>query len=206
MSDLKPKILFSTLILAIIFSCNNKRDEVSVVNHWSKMQQIIDSISVPVFSDKVFSVMDYGSVADGVFDNTKSFEDAIKACSQNGGGKVLIPKGKYFSGPIHLEDNVNLHLDDGAEILFSTNPKDYYPLVHTSYEGTELMNYSPLIYAYKKKNIAITGKGILNGQASNDNWWPWCGKDVYGWKEGMGNQKDSLNLPVLMEMGKTIPL
>lgn len=202
MSDLKPKILFSTLILAIIFSCNNKRDEVSVVNHWSKMQQIIDSISVPVFSDKVFSVMDYGSVADGVFDNTKSFEDAIKACSQNGGGKVLIPKGKYFSGPIHLEDNVNLHLDDGAEILFSTNPKDYYPLVHTSYEGTELMNYSPLIYAYKKKNIAITGKGILNGQASNDNWWPWCGKDVYGWKEGMGNQKDSLNLPVLMEMGE----
>jgi hypothetical protein len=105
MSDLKPKILFSTLILAIIFSCNNKREEVSVVNHWSKMQQIIDSISVPAFSDKVFSVMDYGSVADGVFDNTKSFEDAIKACSKNGGGKVLIPKGKYFSGPIHLEDN-----------------------------------------------------------------------------------------------------
>ena len=70
-----------------------------------------------------------------------------------------------------------------------------YPLVHTSYEGTELMNYSPLIYAYKKKNIAITGKGILNGQASNDNWWSWCGKDIYGWKEGMGNQKDSLNLP-----------
>jgi polygalacturonase len=64
--------------------------------------------------------------------------------------------------------------------------------VHTSYEGTELINFSPLIYAYKKKNIAITGKGVLNGQAGTDNWWPWCGKDTYGWKEGTPTQLASL--------------
>ncbi len=88
---------------------------------------------------------------------------------------------------------MNLHLEDKAEILFSTDPNDYYPLVHTSFEATELMNYSPLIYAYKKTNIAVTGKGILNGQAANDNWWSWCGKDEYGWKEGMPSQNDLLN-------------
>jgi polygalacturonase len=64
------------------------------------------------------------------------------------------------------------------------------------------MNYSPLIYAYKKKNIAVTGKGILNGQASNENWWSWCGKDIYGWKEGMPTQNDSLNRPRLVEMAE----
>ena len=72
----------------------------------------------------------------------------------------MFQKENIITGPIHLENNVNLHLEEGAEILFSTNPKDDYPIVHTSFEGTELMNYSPLIYAYKKHNVAVTGKGI----------------------------------------------
>jgi polygalacturonase len=83
-------------------------------------------------------------------------------------------------------------LERGSEILFSQNLEDY-PIVHTSYEGTELMNFSPLVYAYKKKNIAITGEGILNGQADNENWWPWAGKEEYGWKEGDPRQHTSLD-------------
>lgn len=166
------------------------------------MQQIIDSVVVPSFPHNSFNILDFGAFSDSVFNNSEAIKKAIIACSNSGGGKVLVPKGTFFTGPIHLENNVNLHLEEGAEILFSTNPKDYYPLVHTSYEGTELMNYSPLIYAYKKNNIAVTGKGVLNGQASNEFWWPWCGKGVYGWEQGMGQQKDSLNLPVLMEMGE----
>lgn len=170
---------------------------------WAAMASIIESVKAPNFPDVTFNIMGYGANPDGVTYNTEAFKKAIKACAENGGGKVLVPKGKYLTGAIHLDNNVNLHLEEGAEILFSTNPKDYYPMVQTSYEGIELMNYSPLIYAHKKTNIAVTGKGTLNGQASNDNWWPWCGKEVYGWKEGMPQQKDSLNLPRLMDLGES---
>ena len=195
-------IIFLVMISVCSFSCKGREGDLSKNDPWDEMQNIIDSIGETSFPDKIYNVVDYGVLADTVFDNTKFFKAAITHCSKNGGGKVLVPKGKYYTGPIHLEDNVNLHLEDGAEILFSTNPEDYYPLVHTSFEGTELMNYSPLIYAYKKKNIAVTGKGVLNGQAGNDNWWPWCGKDTYGWKEGMQTQHDSLNRPMLVEMAE----
>lgn len=197
-------LMFSTLF---IISCKEDKSKIITDDPWVNKEQIENSIIVPKFLDKTYSVLDFGAIADSTTNNSEAFKKAITECSKNGGGKVLVPKGKYLTGPIHLENNVNLHLEEGSEILFSTDSKDYYPLVHTSYEGIELMNYSPLIYAYKKKNIAVTGKGILNGQASNENWWPWCGKDVYGWKEGMPKQGDSLNLPRLMEMGeKGIPV
>lgn len=174
---------------------------------WNQMNKVIESIKPLKFKNKEYNILDFGAKADGTFNCTEAFKKAIAACAKNGGGKVLVPKGKFFTGPIHLESNVNLHLDDQAEILFSTNTKDYYPLVHTSFEATELMNYSPLIYAYKKTNISVTGKGILNGQASNDNWWSWCGKDEYGWKQEMPSQNDPLNRFRLVDMAeKNIPV
>jgi polygalacturonase len=164
---------------------------------WSKMQSIINNVKEPVYPNKTYSVSDFGAIADGKFDNTQVFRNAIQACSKKGGGIVNIPPGKYFTGPIHLESNINLHLEEGAEILFSTNPKDY-PLVHTSFEGTEFVNYSPLIYAYQKSNVAVTGKGTLNGQAGNANWWSWCGKKEYGWEK----DKPIQNVKRLMDMAE----
>ena len=202
LNQIKKTNYIFLLFLAVIYSCDKKNNALQKsTNVWNKMDSIIAEVKEPVFNDKVFNITDYGAIADGETYNTEAFAKAIKACAEDGGGKVIVPSGKYLTGAIHLDDNVNLHLEEGAEILFSTNPKDYYPLVATSYEGVELMNYSPLIYAYKKTNVAVTGKGILNGQASNENWWPWCGKDTYGWEKGMPMQKDSLNLPRLMEMG-----
>ena len=168
-------------------------------NSWKKMQLILDNLKSPSIPNKTYSILNYGAIADGVFNNTISINNTIKTCSNNGGGKVIVPSGKYLTGPINLENNVNLHLEEGAEILFSVNPDDY-PMVHTSFEGTELMNYSPLIYTYKKNNVAITGKGIINGQANNENWWFWCGKDTYGWKAGMPKQSESVQ--TLMNMGE----
>ena len=204
---IKFAFCYSTM-LVLTLSCASKNDKSGtndISDNWSKMQVIIDEVKVPVFKSKTYSVVDFGAVADGVFNNSKAFEKAIKVCSENGGGIVLVPNGKYFTGPIQLEDNVNFHLEEGAEILFSTNPNDY-PLVHTSFEGTELMNFSPLIYAYKKKNIAITGKGTLNGQASEENWWQWKGNigegGAYGYTKGNPSQLDPENLPKLMDMGQ----
>ncbi|WP_417558665.1 glycoside hydrolase family 28 protein [Mesoflavibacter zeaxanthinifaciens] len=194
--------IFLVMLFVIVSSCKKEQKQVEAVNYWEKADAIMKQVVEPVFSEEVYNINDFGAVSDGETSNTDAFKKAIKACSENGGGKVVVPEGKYLTGAIHLDNNVNLHLLEGAEILFSTNPDDYYPLVHTSYEGIELMNYSPLIYAYKKTNVAVTGKGVLNGQAGNDNWWAWCGKDTYGWKEGAPHQRDSLNLPRLMNMGE----
>lgn len=172
-----------------------------------RMLKLEKSIKEPEFRNATYNIVNYGAVADGKTLATESIRKAILACSKDGGGRVIVPAGKFLTGPIHLENNVNLHLVEGAEILFSTNPNDFYPLVHTSFEGMELMNYSPLIYAKNKKNIAVTGKGILNGQASTENWWTWKGSDKYGWQKGMPSQLDPNNLPALMEMAdKNVPV
>ena len=115
---------------------------------------------------------------------------------------MVVPAGRYLSGPIYLKSNVNLHLEKDATILFSTNPDDYLPLVHTRWEGVELMNYSPLIYAFEEKNIAITGEGTLDGQADETNWWPWKGNKKYGWKAGTPNQNDDDKRAALFEMAE----
>lgn len=195
--------IFSFLFLVsfLSFSCKNDATQ-KQSSEWDMARIIEERIIPPNFPDRTFNILEFGALPDGITNNSEAFQKAIKQCTENGGGKVLVPKGTFLTGPIHLDNNVNLHLEEGSEILFSTNPSDYYPLVHTSYEGLELMNYSPLIYAYKKKNVAVTGKGILNGQADNHNWWPWKGKDIYGWAKGMPSQSDSLNLPRLMEMAE----
>ena len=180
------------LLGAILLFASCEQKESQAFDPWKQMTQIVDSITLPTFRADTLNILDFGAVADGVFDNTDVFRKVMDTCSKAGGGTVLVPKGRFLTGPIHLENNVNLHLEEGSEIMFSKNLDDYYPLVHTSYEGTELMNFSPLIYAYKKKNIAVTGKGVLNGQAGNDFWWPWCGKDSYGWQEGAPKQHSSL--------------
>ncbi|WP_264550736.1 glycoside hydrolase family 28 protein [Flavobacterium sp. N2038] len=195
-------IVFSMMAL----SCGKQVSGVSEANPWKKMELIVKSIPETYFLDKTYNINDFGAIADGKTINTLAFEKAIQKCAANGGGKVVVPNGKYLTGPIHLESNVNLHLEDQAEILFSTNSKDY-PLIHTSFEGTELMNYSPLIYARNKTNVAITGKGTLNGQANNANWWSWCGNKRFGWEKGQPSQLDPLNRDNLVEMAeKGIPV
>lgn len=202
------KILILFLISISTISCkdNNEKEKsetqetAQAEDPWENADRIIESIQVPQFADATFNVKDYGAVADGKTNNSKAFAEAITACNEAGGGRVLIPKGTYLTGPIHLKSNVDFHLEEGTEILFSKETKDYLPLVHTSYEGMEFMSYSPLIYAYKQKNIAVTGKGTFNGQAGNDNWWPWSGAERYGHKEGQPHQRDEHNLPRLSKM------
>ncbi|WP_125723073.1 glycoside hydrolase family 28 protein [Flavobacterium ustbae] len=200
------KLLFLTAFGLFATSCARHASSVSSENPWKKMDLVVKSIPQTNFSDKTYNINDFGAVGDGKTLNTAAFQKTIKECAANGGGKVLVPNGKYLTGAIHLESNVNLHLEDNAEILFSINPKDY-PIVHTSWEGTEVMNFSPLIYAKNKTNIAITGKGILNGQADITNWWIWSGAKSYGWKKGMPSQNDPTNREVLVDMAeKGIPV
>lgn len=119
----------------------------------------------------IVDIRDHGARPGGEFLNTQFITDAINACANQGGGRVVIPQGVWLTGPIHFRNRIELHLEEGAELLFSTNPADYLPVVYQQRGGVRCYNYSPFIYARDCHDIALTGKGILNGQGIN--WWPW---------------------------------
>lgn len=127
-----------------------------------------------IFPSTNFLVTDYGAVADGKTINTEAINSAIEICSRSGGGRVVIPKGEWLTGPIHMKSGVNLHLSEGAVLRFTDNPQDYLPAVMTSWEGMECYNYSPLIYAFDCDNIAITGSGVL--APVMNTWREWFGR------------------------------
>jgi polygalacturonase len=132
------------------------------------VSDILARIHEPTFRDADFLVADFGCVADGETDCRPAINQAIRNCSEAGGGRVVLPKGVAKSnGPVLFKSNVNLFVDVGSTIRFSHSPADYLPAVLTKFEGTELFNYSPLIYAYQLTNVAITGGGTLDGQGSS---------------------------------------
>jgi polygalacturonase len=153
---------------------------------WALANKIVRETKLPHFPKRDFLVTDFGAKTDGS-NSSKAFADAIAKCHEAGGGRVVAPKGAFVTGPIHLLSNVNLHVEEGCTLLFSTDPKHYLPAVFTRWEGMELMGYSPLVYAYKQENIALTGKGTLNGQANENTWWPWKGGKNWG-KVGVSTQ------------------
>lgn len=160
---------------------------------WEALPNILASIELPTFPDREFSIVDHGAVSGGETDCKPAIDAAIAACAQAGGGRVVVPAGEWrVDGPIHLRSNVNLHVSRGATLQFSADPQHYLPAVFTRFEGTELLNYSPLVYALDQENIALTGEGTLDGQAGPSAWWPWKGKwggEVdHGWRQGDPDQ------------------
>lgn len=169
---------------------------------WALASEILARIKRPVFPARDFDITRYGAVGDSAKDCTESFQKAISACAESGGGRVLVPSGSFLTGAIHLKSNVNLHVVEGGTIRFSRDPKRYLPLVLTRFEGMELMNYSPFIYSYEQENIAITGEGTIDGQADCGHWWPWKGRANCGWQKGDPEQSKARNR--LMEMVATL--
>jgi len=144
---------------------------------WDQVPIILKEIKAPQFPSLECDITKYGAVADGQTDSSAAIAAAIKACAAKGGGHVVVPAGNFLTGPIHLESNVDLHLaESNSVLLFTTNPKAYLPAVFTRFEGIECYNYSPLIYAFEKQNVAVTGPGLLDGQADDSNWMAWKGR------------------------------
>jgi polygalacturonase len=144
---------------------------------WDLAADILARIVPPKFPVRDFDIISRGAVGDGAKDCSDAIRQAIASCHAAGGGRVVVPRGVFLTGPVHLRTGVNLHLEEGAVLKFSTDPRAYLPPVFTRWEGTELMNYSPLIYAFEQRDIAVTGSGTLDGQASDENWWRWKGRD-----------------------------
>lgn len=148
-------------------------------------KQIEQSIRLPQFADKAYVITKYGAKTDNTAArNQKAVQKAIDKCSAKGGGRVIVPAGQRFlTAAIQLKSGVNLVVEEGAVLEFAFEP-ELYPIVPTRWEGLDCWNLSPLIYAYQARDIAITGKGTIDGGGSNDTWWPWCGSKKFGMKEG----------------------
>ena len=141
---------------------------------WKQVPGILRRIVPPKFPARDLDITQFGAVGDGRTDCTAAIAQAIDACAEKGGGRVVVPAGEFFTGPIHLKSNVNLHLAATNSVLkFNTDPQAYLPAVFTRFEGTECYNLSPLIYALGQQNVAVTGKGTLDGQADATNWLAW---------------------------------
>lgn len=132
----------------------------------ARAQEILKNIREPEFRDAEYLAAENGVKADGVTDARAAINALITRCSDEGGGKVVLPVGKVFcKGSINLKSNVNLYIPEGCEVIFSGEPLDYLPAELTVWEGTEFYNYSSLVRSDHCSNIAVTGKGILNGNA-----------------------------------------
>jgi polygalacturonase len=166
---------------------------------WSELPAILTRIKPPAFPDRYFEVTKFGAVGDNKADCTEAFQRAIAACHAVKGGRVVVPAGEFITGAIRLKSNVNLHIASGATVRFTRDTRKY-PLVFTRWEGIELMNYSPFIYAFEEENIGITGQGTIDGNADCEHWWPWKGRIKCGWQEGKPNQTPDRNL--LFEMAE----
>lgn len=150
---------------------------------WNTTYQEIESrISAPTFKDKIYKPSVKPSASAKA--NQAAINAAIRKCSKAGGGKVVIPAGKYQTGAITLLSNVNLVVSKGAELVFAFD-RNLYPNVETRWEGLNIINYQPCIYAIDAKNIGLTGEGIINGNGSNERWWYMKGNKHHGYHEGV---------------------
>ena len=172
------------LIILLFIPC------AAMANAWdTQYKQIEKNIRQPEFKDKSYNITDFGaSTKAKAADNQKAINKAIATCSKNGGGRVVIPGGTFITGAITMLSKVNLHIEKNGVLLFAFQP-ELYPIVPTRWEGIDCWNLQPCVYAYKQTDIAITGQGTIDGGGENDTWWKWCGKDHYGWKEGIISQK-----------------
>lgn len=136
---------------------------------WPSADEIVKTIQLPKIPARDYVITDFGAKPDGQSDALPAIKAALKKASAEGGGRIVIPKGNFLcNGPIHLVSNIELHVAEGATLLFSPVAKHYLPAVLTRWEGTELHSYSPLIYAFEVHDVAITGKGTIDGNGRSE--------------------------------------
>ncbi|TWV09816.1 glycoside hydrolase family 28 protein [Bacteroidaceae bacterium HV4-6-C5C] len=192
------------LVLSAVITYANPIDFDKAFRESAMIESQIKKTSFP---DRTYNITDFGAKPDTPNDPChEAINQAIVKCSLDGGGTVVIPKGTFYTGPITLKSNVNLHVSEGAILKFSTDQSLYFPAVLTRWEGIDCYNAHPLIYAYGETNIAITGKGVIDGQGANENWWAMCGAPKYGWKEGMVAQRNGGRERLLMYGETSTPI
>lgn len=156
---------------------------------WAEADAVTARVVPPRFPGRDFPVTAYGAAGDGRTDCTLAIRHAVTACHSAGGGRVTVPPGVFLTGPVRLRSQVELHLEEGATLRFVQEPARYLPPVLTRFQGVECYGYAPFIHAHDERDIAVTGSGVLDGQADEEHWWPWAGQEEFGWRPGMPHQE-----------------
>ncbi len=160
-------LLVCSILALLISSCNNSEQINNYAYLYEELPFKMPVLSAPTFPSREVNIKDFGGNGDGISLNTKAFAKAIASLSEKGGGKLIVPAGVWLTGPIVLESNINLHLQNRAIILFSPE-KDLYPIVETSFEGLDTRRCQSPITGVNLENIAITGSGAIDG---NGHYW-----------------------------------
>jgi polygalacturonase len=159
---MNAKKLSLKIAFAALMACSAEAQTTSPYS-WTNLPKI----QQPVFKKDTIRITSFGAVPDGNQLNTKAINDAINACSKKGGGVVLVTPGIWITGPVVMKSNVNLHIQEAATLLFTTD-KTQYGLTEGSYEGKSAARNESPISGINLENIAITGKGIVDG--NGDVW------------------------------------
>src|SRR5437762_158894 len=157
---------FASTAWVVIFAVGASVNVITAAESISPPEQLAAADRVP---GQTFNVLDYGAIADGRSINTNAIRKAINACAAAGGGRVWLPAGTYLTGPIVLKSDIDLHIAEGATILFSRNVDDF-PLVQSEYEGRRTVQASSPISGDGLHDVSITGAGVIDG--SGDVWRP----------------------------------
>lgn len=163
------KSLFLLGMAACMSACHSSSADLTATHDalYENLPFAMERVERPSIPDREVLLTDFGGVGDGITLNTEAFAAAIEHLASEGGGRLVLPQGVWFTGPIVLQDNIELHLDENAILLFSNNTADY-PLVEVTFEGLNTWRCQSPIMAHHRKNVAITGKGIIDG--NGDAW------------------------------------
>ena len=145
--------------------------------------KILAEIRAPLFPSLEINIRDFGAIGNGTSLDTEAIQRTIQRVHELGGGTVIVPSGCFLTGSLELLSGVNLHLEQSDSILIfcTETTEQHYPLAFGHWECTPLWNYRALIYAHNACDIALTGKGVLDGQASETVWWNWTHQIEHAW-------------------------
>lgn len=136
---------------------------------------ILKRIEKPVIPARDYDAAQFGICPDSDAIQTERLQQAIDHVSEQGGGRLVLPAGRYRTGALQLKSGVDLHLKSRETVLafVNENPELHYPVVFSHWEATPCYNFSSLIYACDAHDIALTGEGTLDGGADATHWWNW---------------------------------
>lgn len=156
-------ILLVFLFAGFGMSCSKTSELVYKYNYlYEELPFEMDYVQGPTIPDYQRSIVDFGGVGDGQFNNAQVFNKAVSQISEKGGGTLVVPSGIWLTGPIVFKSRINLYLEKGALLLFSSNYDDY-PLVKAVFEGLETRRCQSPISGTNLTDIAITGSGTIDG-------------------------------------------